>query len=149
MKWVRAAALLFQGPSPASRVVVDICGLSGGSSGLYGWIILLSLIRSPCRLFSNGVWQPRAAGRSSYRSRWSIVISFSDPSGLIILWATMEHLARAVRAFVRQTRPTRDGQFLDIECWPPLWASWLAVALICAVCVWLLSRKVRAYEVIK
>jgi ABC-2 type transport system permease protein len=32
---------------------------------------------------------------------------------------------------------------------PPLWASWLAVALICLACLWLLSRKVRAYEVIK
>jgi len=32
---------------------------------------------------------------------------------------------------------------------PPLWASWLVVALICLACLWLLSRKVRAYEVIK
>ncbi|HEX8557091.1 MAG TPA: hypothetical protein VF668_03260 [Pyrinomonadaceae bacterium] len=32
---------------------------------------------------------------------------------------------------------------------PPLWACWLAVALVCLACVWLLSRKVRAYEVIK
>jgi ABC-2 type transport system permease protein len=32
---------------------------------------------------------------------------------------------------------------------PPLWACWLAVALICLACLWLLSRKVRAYEVIK
>jgi ABC-2 type transport system permease protein len=32
---------------------------------------------------------------------------------------------------------------------PPLWACWLVVALICLACLWLLSRKVRAYEVIK
>ena len=32
---------------------------------------------------------------------------------------------------------------------PPLWASWLVVALVCLACLWLLSRKVRAYEVIK
>jgi ABC-2 type transport system permease protein len=32
---------------------------------------------------------------------------------------------------------------------PPLWACWLMVALICLACLWLLSRKVRAYEVIK
>jgi ABC-2 type transport system permease protein len=32
---------------------------------------------------------------------------------------------------------------------PPLWASWLVLALICLVCLWLLSRKVRAYEVVK
>lgn len=32
---------------------------------------------------------------------------------------------------------------------PPLWASWLVVALICLVCLWLLARKVRAYEVVQ
>jgi ABC-2 type transport system permease protein len=32
---------------------------------------------------------------------------------------------------------------------PPLWACWLAFALLCLACLWLLSRKVRAYEVIK
>ncbi len=32
---------------------------------------------------------------------------------------------------------------------PPLWASWLALALICMVCLALLSRKVKAYEVVK
>ncbi|HEX8178421.1 MAG TPA: hypothetical protein VF525_02650 [Pyrinomonadaceae bacterium] len=32
---------------------------------------------------------------------------------------------------------------------PPLWASWLVVALICLVCLLLLARKVRAYEVIR
>ena len=32
---------------------------------------------------------------------------------------------------------------------PPLWASWFALGLICLVCLALLSRKVKAYEVIK
>jgi ABC-2 type transport system permease protein len=32
---------------------------------------------------------------------------------------------------------------------PPLWACWLVVALICLACIWLLSRKVRAYEVVR
>ncbi|HZB45320.1 MAG TPA: hypothetical protein VE360_08755 [Pyrinomonadaceae bacterium] len=32
---------------------------------------------------------------------------------------------------------------------PPLWACWLVIALVCLACLWLLSRKVRAYEVIK
>ena len=41
-------------------------------------------------------------------------------------------------------------EFVDVVLRePPLWASWLAVALICLACVWLLTRKVRAYEVIK
>ena len=32
---------------------------------------------------------------------------------------------------------------------PPLWASWLVLFLICAACLALLSRKVKAYEVVK
>jgi hypothetical protein len=32
---------------------------------------------------------------------------------------------------------------------PPLWACWLVVALVCSVCLLLLARKVRAYEVIR
>lgn len=32
---------------------------------------------------------------------------------------------------------------------PPLWACWLVAALVCVVCLWLLARKVRAYEVVR
>lgn len=32
---------------------------------------------------------------------------------------------------------------------PPLWLCWLVLFLICAFCLWLLSRKVKAYEVVK
>lgn len=32
---------------------------------------------------------------------------------------------------------------------PPLWISWFMLFLICALCLWLLSRKVKAYEVVK
>jgi ABC-type transport system involved in multi-copper enzyme maturation permease subunit len=32
---------------------------------------------------------------------------------------------------------------------PPLWASWAALFFVCVVCLALLSRKVKAYEVIK
>jgi len=32
---------------------------------------------------------------------------------------------------------------------PPLWACWLALFLICAICLALLSRKVKAYEIVR
>ncbi|HEU4593936.1 MAG TPA: hypothetical protein VFS10_02120 [Pyrinomonadaceae bacterium] len=32
---------------------------------------------------------------------------------------------------------------------PPLWVCWLVIALVCLACLWLLARRVRAYEVIK
>jgi hypothetical protein len=32
---------------------------------------------------------------------------------------------------------------------PPLWASWTMLFLICAICLAILSAKVKAYEVVK
>ncbi len=56
--------------------------------------------------------------------------------------------------FVRQVGEVREmshgvivRQVLLTE--PPLWASWLVLFLLCALCLWLLSRKVKAYEVVK
>jgi ABC-2 type transport system permease protein len=56
-----------------------------------------------------------------------------------------------------QGRMSREGpliheseHFVDIVMRePPLWASWLVLALACAFFLWLLMRKVRAYEVVK
>ena len=78
---------------------------------------------------------------------------------LVGLWASMSNIwlglfgiferqTGAIRG--RVTTPVYDNQYMDIALLePPLWASWLVIALVCAVCVWLLARKVRAYEVIK
>jgi ABC-2 type transport system permease protein len=56
--------------------------------------------------------------------------------------------------FVRQAgevREMRNGRVISqiFMTEPPLWASWFVLFLICALCLWLLSRKVKAYEVVK
>jgi len=56
--------------------------------------------------------------------------------------------------FVRQTgeiEEFRNGRILQqiMVTEPPLWMSWFMLFLICAFCLWLLSRKVNAYEVVK
>jgi len=55
--------------------------------------------------------------------------------------------------FQRQTgriEGTRSGRVIEVTFYePPLWSSWLMLALFCAFCVLLLMRKVRAYEVVK
>lgn len=55
--------------------------------------------------------------------------------------------------FQRQTGQidgTRGGRRIEIVFLePPLWSSWVALGLLCAFCVLLLMRKVRAYEVVK
>lgn len=78
---------------------------------------------------------------------------------LISIWATMtsvwgglfgrfERQTGAIRGTV--SNPIYEKQFFDIALLePPLWLSWLVIGAVCGVCIWLLSRKVRAYEVIK
>ncbi|MDQ1591927.1 MAG: type transport system permease protein [Pyrinomonadaceae bacterium] len=73
---------------------------------------------------------------------------------LISLGAIMNSLWRGLFGlFQRQTgqiEGMRNGRIIEITMLePPLWASWLALALICGLCVLLLMRKVRAYEVVK
>lgn len=55
--------------------------------------------------------------------------------------------------FVEQTGRIRgfvNGRRLFVDLFePPLWASWLVLLAICAFCLLLLVRKVRAYEVVR
>ncbi|HEX3230838.1 MAG TPA: hypothetical protein VHQ95_17805, partial [Pyrinomonadaceae bacterium] len=56
--------------------------------------------------------------------------------------------------FVREAtdvRAMRNGRVISsaVMTEPPLWASWMVLFLICALCLLLLSRKVKAYEVVK
>ena len=53
--------------------------------------------------------------------------------------------------FERQVPEYRNGRIVAERfiTEPPLWASWFMLFLICAACLWLLSRKVKAYEVVR
>ena len=73
---------------------------------------------------------------------------------LISLGAIMNSLWRGLfRMFERKTghyEGTMSGRVIEVTLYePPLWASWLALSIICGLCVLLLMRKVRAYEVVK
>jgi len=46
---------------------------------------------------------------------------------------------------IRGGRVLRSAMMME----PPLWVSWLVLFLVCALCLLLLSRKVKAYEVVK
>ncbi|HEY8560815.1 MAG TPA: hypothetical protein VIL74_10610 [Pyrinomonadaceae bacterium] len=78
---------------------------------------------------------------------------------LLSLWSMMNNIWYGLFGlFDRQTgqirgtvtNPIYNEQYFDIVLLePPLWAAWLLIAAVCAVCVWLLARRVRAYEVIQ
>lgn len=133
-------------------------------SSCMAWIILLSLLSLAVSSFLK--WRVVASGALVglffVPSAFGEIVNnlFLTRAGhLISLWATTNSIWRGLFGlFVRQTgsvrgkihSPIYDGQFVDFALLePPLWVSWLVVALIGVVCVWLLSRKVRAYEVIK
>ncbi|MGZ8843106.1 MAG: hypothetical protein ACXW18_05550, partial [Pyrinomonadaceae bacterium] len=56
--------------------------------------------------------------------------------------------------FVRQptvVQAIRNGRVIRAVSMtePPLWTSWFVLFVVCALCLLLLSRKVKAYEVVK
>jgi len=128
------------------------------------WIILLSLLA--LAVSSLVKWRVVASG--ALVGMFFVPTAFGEivnelfltrAGHMISLWATMNNIWLGLFGlFVRQTgeirgrvtTPIYDNELVNIALLePPLWASWLAVTLICAVCVWLLARRVRAYEVIK
>ena len=128
------------------------------------WIILLSLLA--LAISSLVKWRVVASGALLglffVPSAFGEIINnlFLTRAGhLISMWATVNNVWLGLFGiFVRQTgringkvsNPIYDGQIMDIKLLePPLWASWLLIMAVCGICVWLLSRKVRAYEVIK
>ena len=132
--------------------------------GSMAWIILLSLLA--LAVSSLVKWRVVASGALLgmffVPSAFGQIINqlFLTRAGhLISMWATMNSIWRGLFGlFERETgritgkvvHPIYDGQFLDIALFePPLWASWLVIIAVCSICVWLLSYKVRAYEVIK
>jgi ABC-2 type transport system permease protein len=132
--------------------------------GFTVWIVLLSLLA--LAISSLVKWRVVASGAllglffvPSAVGEIVNALFLTRVGHLISLWATMNSIWQGLFGiFERQTgairgtvtNPIYDKQFFDIVLLePPLWASWLVVALVCGVCVWLLTRKVRAYEVIK
>jgi len=78
-------------------------------------------------------------------TRWGNLLSIS--ALIKNVWAGL------FGTFVRQVtdiQQFREGAIRSVVMTePPLWASWMMLFLICALCLWLLSRKVKAYEVVK
>jgi ABC-2 type transport system permease protein len=132
--------------------------------GSMAWIILLSLVALAVSAFVK--WRVVASGAmlglffvpSAFGAMVNEIF-LTRTGSLISLWAAMNNIwlglfglfernSGTIRGKV--TTPIYDNVYVDITLLePPLWAAWLVIGLVCAVCVWLLARKVRAYEVIK
>ena len=128
--------------------------------GSLTWILVLALLSQTISAWVK--W--RVAARAALLGIFFIPTAFAEIVNEVFLtrWGHIVDL-RALFAnvwaglfglFVRQTgefQEVRNGRVIRevIMNEPPLWASWFALFLICALCLWLLSRKVKAYEVVK
>lgn len=75
---------------------------------------------------------------------------FSLWTSMVNIWSGMFWRFEASSVIEKAVGRPGHGRLIEVVILePPLWCSWLVVAFVCLICVWLLSRKVRAYEVIK
>jgi ABC-2 type transport system permease protein len=128
------------------------------------WIVLLSLIALAVSAWVK--WRVVASGallglffipstfgeiiNNLFLTRAGHLISFGALMNNI--WLGLFGLFVRQTGHVRGTRTDmiRTNEFIDVVLMePPLWASWLVLTLVCAFFLWLLMRKVRAYEVVK
>ena len=128
------------------------------------WILLLSLLA----LAVSSVVKWRVVASGALLGLFFVPSAFGEivnqvlltrVGSLVSMWASMNSIWRGCSGFLSErpepsagtvTNPVYERQYFDIVLMePPLWASWLVIATVCAVCVWLLARRVRAYEVIK
>jgi len=128
-------------------------------SGFWIWIICLALLSLAISALVKWRLAASAAlfGMVLIPSAFASIVNnaFSTKWGdLISLWTQMMAVMTGLfGVFEREAGHLRrrvNGQIIDIVIMrPPLWTSWLAIALTCAVCLWLLRRKIRAYEVVR
>src|SRR5687767_12346573 len=81
-----------------------------------------------------------------FRTRWGNIISL----GALMKNVTDGLFGTFERTFDIMRIRDFDGTITELQVLePPLWASWVVLFLICAVCLALLSWKVKAYEVVR
>ncbi len=123
------------------------------------WILLLALLTQTISAWVK--W--RVAARAALLGVFFIPTAFAEIVNQLFQtrWGHLIDLRALIAnvwsglfgTFVRQTgqiQEFRNGVMREaVMNEPPLWASWFMLFLICAFCLWLLSRKVKAYEVVK
>jgi ABC-2 type transport system permease protein len=102
-----------------------------------GAMVALFLIPSAFGLFVNEV----------FRTRWGNIISLIASISNVTagLFGTFDRAAEVQR--IRDFEGTIVREVVLLE--PPLWLSWGVLFLLCAICLALLSWRVKAYEVVR
>ena len=161
MTWIPQLLLFcFQGYLEGAGWFVDNLWMASAIFiGSVVWILLLALLSQVVSALVK--WRVVASGALLgiffIPSVFGEVINqlfFTHWGNIISLGALMKNVSAGLfGTFVRTTGHMTDfdnGVVREMVMnEPPLWASWFALGLICMICLALLSRKVKAYEVIK
>lgn len=161
MTWVPQLLLfLFQSYLEGARWFIDNLWIATAIViGSAVWILLLALLSQA--ISSLVKWRVVASGtilglffipsvfgevvNVVFRTRWGSLMS---------LGALMKNVSAGLfRTFEPTTRFVTDFDDVvlsgSVLTEPPLWVSWAVLFLVCAICLAVLSRKVKAYEVVK
>jgi ABC-type transport system involved in multi-copper enzyme maturation permease subunit len=161
MTWVPQLLLfLFQSYLEGARWFIDNLWIASAIIiGSAVWILLLALLSQA--ISSLVKWRVVASGailglffipsvfgevvNVVFRTRWGSIIS---------LGALMKNVSAGLfRTFEPTTRFVTDFDDVVVNgsvlTEPPLWVSWAVLFLVCAICLAVLSRRVKAYEVVK
>jgi len=124
------------------------------------WILLLALISQTVSALVK--WRVVASGAilglffiPSVFGEFINVVFLTRLGNLISIAALMKNISSGLfGTFVEQSGSFRiedfNGNVREIILnEPPLWISWTVLFVICAICLAILSRKVKAYEVVK
>jgi len=124
------------------------------------WILLLALISQTVSALVK--WRVVASGAilglffiPSVFGEFINVVFLTRLGSLISIAALMKNISSGLfGTFVEQSGSFRiedfNGNVREIILnEPPLWISWTVLFVICAICLAVLSRKVKAYEVVK
>ena len=111
--------------------------------GSWLWILVLSLVALAISAWVK--WKPVA--------RVTMLIVFFVLSGfaralneaLDTWWGWLA----SIWAATQNVWASLFGQTIDSDLAMPVWAAWLSLAGACLLCLWLLSRRIRAYEVVR
>lgn len=127
--------------------------------GSWVWILILALLSQAISAWVK--W--RIAASAALLGIFFIPSVFGEIINTIFMtrWGSLLSLRAVIKAvwsglfgiFVRQTGHIqgringRDVNVVLLE--PPLWTSWIVLFILAAVCLALIARKVRAYEVVR
>ena len=160
MTWVpQLLMFLFQAYLEGGRWLVDNLWIASAIFiASFVWILLLALMSQAIsalvkwRVIASAVllglfFIPSVFGEVVnvlFRTRWGNLISLGALTKNISagLFGTFERTSGVVTGI--------DGEVITrvMLTEPPLWASWAALFFVCAVCLAILSAKVKAYEVV-